>query len=354
VAVVRFDSRSLTPERSAEILRFLNKGGGVLFWTDPLDRPPAPGPLTNALGIEWRDFNRIPGPSTGVELTPAGREHEISLLGGDAASATTTWHALPPIQTPVMLNVKGGAVAPLLLARFGTDTTPILLAGRIGGGRVAVLNASGVYRWGLTAAGLSGGAGIEPSFFGGLATWLSQSGDDRPVRISAPDLTPAERPIPVRLALSNAALASGARATVRARGTGARGIAAEGSLAASAQGDFAGSISLPEGVYTLHGRVERGGRVLGTDSVRVAVGEQGVEFESLGAEPDVIERLAARSGGMSAPLNRPGPVLAKLRSPDIAKARMVELDVFHNVALFVVLVLGATAEWIMRKRFHLL
>jgi len=174
------------------------------------------------------------------------------------------------------------------------------------------------------------------------------------VRIVAPDLTPAERPIPVRLALSNAALASGARATVRARRAGAGGVAAQGSLAASAQGDFAGSISLPEGIYTLQGRVERGGRVIGMDSVRVAVGEQGVEFESLGAEPEVIERLASRSGGMAAPLGRPGPVLAKLRSPDIAKARMVELDIFHNVALFVVLVLGATAEWIMRKRFHLL
>ncbi|HMI30772.1 MAG TPA: hypothetical protein VK527_03465 [Candidatus Limnocylindrales bacterium] len=354
VAVVRLDSRTLTPERSAEILRFLERGGGVLFWTDPVNRPPAPGALTNALGLEWRDFNHLPGPSTGVELTPAGRAHETSLLGGDAATATTTWNSLPPIQTPVILNVKGGALAPLLLARFGTEATPLLLAGRIGGGRVAVLNASGVYRWGLTAAGLSGGAGIEPTFFGGLATWLSQSADDRPVRIVAPDLTPAERPIPVRLALSNAALASGARATVRARRAGAGGVAAQGSLAASAQGDFAGSISLPEGIYTLQGRVERGGRVIGMDSVRVAVGEQGVEFESLGAEPEVIERLASRSGGMAAPLGRPGPVLAKLRSPDIAKARMVELDIFHNVALFVVLVLGATAEWIMRKRFHLL
>jgi hypothetical protein len=289
-----------------------------------------------------------------VELTPAGRAHEISLLGGDAATAIATWRALPPVQVPVELAVKGGALAPLLVARFGAETTPLLLAGRIGAGRVAVLNASGVYRWGLTAAGLAGGAGVEPSFFGGLATWLSQSADDRPVRISAPDLTPAERPIPVRLALSNAALASGARASVRARRGDARGAMKEASLGASTRGDFAGSIALPEGIYTLEGRVDRGGRVLGRDSLRVAVGEQGVEFESLRAEPAVLERLASRSGGAAAPLDHPRPVLSKLRSPDIAKARMIELDLFHNVALFIVLVLGATAEWILRKRFHLL
>jgi hypothetical protein len=104
----------------------------------------------------------------------------------------------------------------------------------------------------------------------------------------------------------------------------------------------------------LQGRVERGGRLVGTDSVRVAVGEQGVEFESLNADPAVLERLASRSGGESGPAGHPERVLARLRSPDIAKARMVELDLFHNVALFVVLVLGASAEWILRKRFHLL
>ncbi|HXL14535.1 MAG TPA: hypothetical protein VN972_00500, partial [Methylomirabilota bacterium] len=353
VLVVRYDARALTPERSAELLRFLERGGGVLFWTDPQNRPPPSEPLTRALGLESRDFNTPPGPSSGIELTPAGRAHEISLLGGDAATATATWRALPPVQVPLILTATGSALTPLLVARFGTETVPLLLAGRVGAGRVAVLNASGAYRWGLTAAGLSGGASIEPAFFGGLATWLSQSADDRPVRIAAPDLTPAERPIPVRVALSDAALAAGARATVRARGEGL-GQARTAALSASAQGDFAGSIILPEGVYVLQGRVERGGRLVGTDSVRVAVGEQGVEFESLNADPIVLERLASRSGGESGPAGHPERVLARLRSPDIAKAKLIELDVFHNVALFVVLVLGASAEWILRKRFFLL
>jgi len=353
VAVVRYDSRTLNPERSAEVLNFLHRGGGVLFWTDPVNPPPAAEPLTSALGLEWRDLGRATGPSAGVDLSPAGRAHEVSLLGGDAATAITTWRSLPPIQVPVLLSLKGNALVPLLEARYGTETTPLLLAGRVGAGRVAVLNATGVYRWGLTASGLAGGAGIEPSFFGGINAWLSQSADDRPVRLSAPDLTPAERAVPVRLALSNAAFATGARATVRARRS-AGALAGEVLLGASSQGDFAGSIALPEGIYSLLGRVERGGRLLGTDSVRVAVGEQGVEFESLGAEPSVLERLASRSGGVSAPLASPEPVLARLRSPDIAKARIIELDLFHNVALFLLLVLGASAEWILRKRFHLL
>ena len=354
VAVVRYDSRALTPERSTANLRFLERGGGVLFWIDPLNGPPAPGPLTQALGLEWRVMNRVPAPGAAVELTPAGRAHEISLLGGDAASATAAWRALPPVQVPITFAVKGAVLTPLLVVRSGTETTPLLLAGRVGAGRVAVLTASGVYRWGLTAAGLAGGAGIEPSFFGGLTTWLALGADERPVRILAPDLTPAERPIPVRIALLNAQLARGSRAMVTARKIGGRGAARVSALAPSTQVDFAGSIALPEGIYTLMGRVERAGRVLGTDSVRVAVGEQGVEFESLNADPSVLERLASRSGGVAASIDQPKEVLARLRSPETAKARMVEVDLFHNAALFIVLVLGATAEWILRKRFHLL
>jgi type II secretory pathway component PulM len=347
-AVIRYDARALTPERSASVLDFIARGGGVLFWTDPVTQPPPDGALPRALGLTWRDFE-APASSGGIELTAAGRSSEIALLGGDAASAGATWHALPPVPVPVVLT-SGGPLAPLLVARYGTETIPVLLAGRIGLGRVAVLNASGVYRWGLTASGLSGGAGIEPTFFGGLATWLSQSADDRPVRIVAPDITPAARPIPVRLALAAPAMAPGARATVRPDGPESRAV----TLVPSPQGDFAGSMTLPEGVYVLHGKVERGGRVLGTDSIRVAVGEQGVEFETLQADPAALGRLASRSGGESAPIGHPDRVLARLRSPDIAKARMVELDLFHNVWLFLALVLGACGEWILRKRFHLL
>ncbi len=349
VAVIRYDARTLTPERSASVMSFLARGGGVLFWTDPVVAPPQIAPLSRALGLEWRDLDAPGNRTATVELTPAGRASEISLLGGDAASAAATWRALPPIQVPVILT-SSGPLTPLLVARYGTETVPVLLAGRVAQGRVAVLNVSGAYRWGLTAAGLSGGAGIEPSLFGGLTTWLSQSADDRPVRLTAPDITPAERPLPVRLALANPALAPGARATVRARG----GAGAAVTLNTSPQGDFAGSILLPEGVYVLQGRVERGGRLLGTDSVRVAVGEQGVEFETLQADPEALARLTSRSGGESAPIGHSQRVLARLRSPDVAKSRLAEIDLFHNVWLFVVLVLGASAEWILRKRFHLL
>lgn len=362
--VVRYDSRTMTPSRSQALLRYVERGGGVLLWVDPEGRNPPESPLSRALGLIWRFWGRDPGVSATAELTPAGRVHEVTLLGGDDASASATWRDLPPVKPSVFLGAQGGALTPILAARIDDVTVPLLFAGRIGSGRVAVLNAAGVYRWGLTASGLGNGTGVESSFFGGLCRWLASSSEDRPVRITAPDITPEGRSVAIRLA-TTAAPRAGVRAFVRARRIGATGIEAAGSpenysgaetpaSLTAEPGVFTASLLVRPGVYQLSGRVEEGGRSLGADSVRVAVGAQGIEFESLAAEPDVLERLAAQSGGAAAPLARPEPVLARLRSPDLVRSRLAQVDLFHNPLLFVILVLGLAMEWTLRRRFHLM
>jgi hypothetical protein len=366
--VARYDARTMTPERAQALLRYLERGGGVLLWVDPDGHAPAESPLSRALGLTWRFWGRDPGVSATADLTLEGRVHEVALLGGDAASAGATWRALPPVKLPAYLGASGGALTPILAARVEDAQVPLLLAGRVGAGRVAVLNAAGVYRWGLTASGLGNGAGVEASFFGGLSRWLASAGEDRPVRITAPDITAEGRSIAVRLTATTP-LGGDARAMVRARrisgvgdvGPGSAGAAGSGGAASGAAslvpadpGVYTGSVSMPPGVYQLVGRLERGGRVVGVDSTRVAVGAQGIEFETLAAEPDVLRRLAERSGGASAPLAQPEPVLSRLRSPDLVRSRLAQVDLFHNPLLFVVLVVALAVEWTLRRRFNLM
>jgi len=366
-AVVRYDTRTMTADRAQTLLRYVERGGGLLLWIDPEGRMPPESPLSRALGLTWGFWGRDPGLDATADLTPAGRVHEVTLLEGDAASAASTWHGLPPVKPPVALNVKGSPLAPILTARVDDANVPLLLAGRVGEGRVLVLNAAGVYRWGLTAAGLGSGAGIEAVFFGGAARWLAAAGEDRPVRITAPDITPEGRSVAVRVTTSQP-LGPGASASVRIRRIGATGLpsnpsamsaasAGAGGAAALAQaepGVYTGSLAGSPGVYLLIGRVEQGGRLVGTDSVRVAIGAQGIEFESLAAEPDVLARLAEPSGGAAASLANPEAVMKRLRSPDLVRSRLAQIDVFHNPMLLFVLVLGLALEWTLRRRFHLM
>jgi hypothetical protein len=352
---VRLDSQCVSPERAAALLRFIERGGGALLWVDPLARTPSSMPLTRALGIGFRYWGNPPGATATVELTPAGRTHEIALLGGDAVSAAAVWRDLPPIQPLIPLGTEGGPLTTLLVARVGAETTPLLLAGKIGKGRVAVLNAAGVYRWGLTAAGITGSTGIEGEFFGGLARWLSSGSEERPVRLAAPDITPVGRPVAVKLTVATPALAEGADAQVIARrlGGGKPSPPVEARLTPSGA-DFAGSLELEPGTYQLVGRLEREGRSIGSDSARVAVGSRGIEFEMLAAEPKVLRRLADDSGGLAAPLDSADVVLTRLRSPGLSRARLAEVDLFHNRILFLVLVGALALEWALRRRFHLM
>ena len=368
---VRYDARTLPVGRSATLAKFVERGGGVLLWVEPGGTLPPGGPLSKALGLVWRRWADQPGTAATVELAPAGRMNEVALLGGDASSASAVWNALPPV-APIMgigvVGVAGDAesaagagagLTPILYGRIEDERVPLLLTGRIGAGRVALLNAAGVYRWGLTAGGLSAG-GVEGAFFGGLCRWLESAGNDRPVRIEAPDVSAEGAGVPIRLVSSEGSdgapgapgsSPAAARVSVRPEGGGAP---VEARLSPTGDGTFSGTLDLPPGVHRVQAVLERGGRAVGRDSLRIAVGEGGLEYEALAAEPGTMERLAAGSGAVAAPLSRPAAVMEKLRRPDAARARLAEIDLFHNPILFALVVAALAVEWALRKRFHLL
>ena len=157
--VVRYEAAIATPERAASLLRYLERGGGVLLWVDPRLRPPPDSPLTQALHLAWRNWGEPLGPIASAEMAPAGRTHEIALLDGDAASAAATWKELPPVEPLTAVDPTGGPLRPILVGRVSNGTVPLLLAGSVGKGRVALLNASGVYRWGSHRLGDRGARG---------------------------------------------------------------------------------------------------------------------------------------------------------------------------------------------------
>jgi hypothetical protein len=353
--VVRYDASTVTPERAASLMRYLERGGGVLFWIDPHVRSPADTPLTRALHVVLRFWGEPLGPVASAELAPAGRTHEIALLGGDAASAAAAWKSLPPVEPLVALDAAGGPLQPVVIGRVSNATLPLVLAGSIGRGRVALLNASGVYRWGLTASGIAGRAGIEAAFFGGICRWLSEGAAERRVRIDAPEITPEGRPVALHVTASAASGATpGAEARVTARRVGGSGATTTAPLTPAAGGEFSGSLPLAPGTYVLRGSVEVRGRSVGSDSVRVAVGIQGLEYETLVAEPATLRRLAASSGGLAAPLDSADVVMSKLRSPDLVRVRLAEVDLFHNPLLLVILIAALALEWALRRKFHLM
>jgi hypothetical protein len=103
--VARYDASTITPERGAALLRYLERGGGVLLWIDPRPRPPAESPLTRALGLVWR-FRGAHGRGQRRRNRAGGRTTK-RLLGGTRPH----WphlKDLPPVEPLVALEAPGG------------------------------------------------------------------------------------------------------------------------------------------------------------------------------------------------------------------------------------------------------
>jgi hypothetical protein len=157
--------------------------------------------------------------------------------------------------------------------------------------------------------------------------------------------------VPVRLLTTEGGAGTVAHVTVRPEGGG---TPLEATLEPSGDGAYTGTLNLPPGVHRLQASLVRGGRAVGRDSARVAVGQGGLEYEALAAEPATLERLASGSGGTAAPIEQSQRVLERLRRPNASRTRLAEVDLFHNPLLFALLIAALTVEWALRKRFHLL
>ena len=96
------------------------------------------------------------------------------------------------------------------------------------------------------------------------------------------------------------------------------------------------------------------------DLLLVAIAEHGLTPTTvsarmtLAADPGTLRRLAEGSGGLAAPLDSAGPVMERLRSPELLRVRLAEMDLFHNPLLFAILILALTLEWALRRRFNLM
>jgi hypothetical protein len=216
----------------------------------------------------------------------------VALLNGDAASAASIWKDLPPVEPILSLGITGSPLQPIVIGRVGNDAIPIVLAGQVGKGRVVLLNAAGVYRWGLTAAGLTGKPGIEGSFFGGAERWLAGGWEDRPVQITAPDITPEGRPIAIRVATTPPALGTGAEATVTAHPQGAKGAK---TATATLAGRPAGSSGAP-GLPGPTPPVRRARRTARRPTVFASPSARRIECEELAAG-GTASRACGASGG---------------------------------------------------------
>jgi hypothetical protein len=120
---------------------------------------------------------------------------------------------------------------------------------------------------------------------------------------------------------------------------------------AGGEGFYRGSLEeLPPGRYRYSGEARAGGRVIGTAEGAVAVDSLGAEMERLEADHELLERMAAASGGRLWHPDSLGSLSETLESSARNEAERVQVALWDHPALFVLFVLAASLEWFLRRR----
>ena len=375
-AVVLVSSGSASfPEPFLQSLgRFVSRGGGL--WI-------VGGPAQSGSWSRVDGFQRIlparavdrPGSGSSVsevELVSQGMRHPITALRDNPSQTAALFASLPPIwRTGQGLELKGNGRE--LLAFRGTGPgRSALVAGFGDRGKVVWLNARGLWRWRLTAAGSDLPPQLFADFALGTIRWLAE-----PAIRDRFQVEPGRRVYPNGESVSflanlwDTSLQPIEDATVvvevtpDSAGTGPSGEATrlETSLPppdplriemepSSEPGAYEGrGPGLAPGTYHYRAHAVSGtGNDLGVSEGVFWVETMGPEFARIVSDRETLRQIAAESAGA---VVEPA-TLSKLvdQIPDAIRrvGRVHEVDLWNHWALFALFVLLLSTEWFLRRR----
>ena len=172
----------ITPERSAEITRRVSEGAGLWLLGSTPPAAEASG-LKQALPVIFSNKQNNPAAELYIELSEQGTRHFIT-TGAHNADSGVEWRYLPPIHSIALIE-KVTETGQILAQAVAPDktTVPVLVTGKYGSGKTAVLPVSGIWRWHLMMEG-AGKTGFYSGFVEGLLRWLTSGSESSPLTVA--------------------------------------------------------------------------------------------------------------------------------------------------------------------------
>lgn len=322
-------------------------------------------PLAEVLPVVPLDGGGLVEEPITPRLTPEGRRHPITALGGGEAASAALWERLPPVET---LNrtrpLPPGSGAAVLLEAPGVlvegRPAPVVATREIGGGRTLAVATDGSWRWGFLAAEAGGGDKAHRRFWGAALRWLVRDPELTPLKVE-PDQPSLEPGAPVGLTISvrgaDYGPAPGKKVTAQLVAEDGRTVA-RGEATSGADGTARVELPTPgPGAYKVVARSEGAGGAGGegqaeTATTAVAVRGAGPEDADAAPRPELLAALAEATGGASAVL--PGgdlPTLA-MADPEVVEiGRRKDLPIWDRWWYLAALALTLGGEWVLRRRW---
>lgn len=299
-----------------------------------------------------------------LTLAEKGKGHPMFTLSGDRIKDAEAWSKAPRLQgMSLVQGLKPGAEELASNPRVQVDGKPAVAAAvqrAPGGGQVLVLTIDTTWRWSRLPRVLGQADTLYARFWSQTIRWLAGRGldDQRPpltVSTDRPDYQVGKK-VTVRLERQpNAKLEgepqvsaqvvppSGEPITVPLKGDSGNPDVATGEFFPSAGGRY-------EVAATLSG----GGKLLANQTAEFMVQGEDVELADTGVNPRNLKDLADATGGVYLDVDNAADLAGKIVAKERRTVREVKNEYWDSPLLFAAFIGVVAAEWVLRRRNHLI
>ena len=285
-----------------------------------------------------------------VTLTPDGAVHPVMRLGGGAGAER--WASLPPLSGAATLGTLRPGAQALALVRTPDGARPLVAVQRYGQGRSMLFTGEASWRWRMQ---MPSGDRTYELFWRQAVRWVGGGAPDR-VSIAAPAALVPGNSAAIGVDVRSEAFAPVTDAQVSLKVTEPGGAVRD--LRATAldpqSGRYAADLRFDEpGVYRVTASAQGGGAAARNADRWFLVGGADLEMADPRLNEPVLQRIATASGGryLAAGEASELPSLLATVAPQASAPQLQEL--WHNIWIFVAVMLLLAVEWGLRRRWGL-
>jgi len=291
-----------------------------------------------------------------VSLTASGEAHPIMQLAASPEQTRARWDALPPLAAVAPLGTtRPGATVLALARRVGGGSWPLVAVQRYGEGRSMVFAGEAAWRWRMR---LPASDRTFDMFWRQAIRWLALPAGE-PVAIAAPDDPVPGDVVSVAIAARDEVFEPLPAAVGSVRVTAPDGrseeVAAERDPRDSAAGTLVARYRVDQpGVYRIAAEVRSGGAAPARAVRSILVGGSDPEMTDPALNIDVLQRIAASSGGRVVERGAAADLIDALVAPALDSAVTPGRDIWHSPWVFAAVLVLMAGEWTVRRRWGLL
>ncbi len=371
----------LTPSEYQALISWIDAGKSLLvlggyhsFGPDGFRN----SPLADALPVIFDDGDspQLDEPFR-LELTDAGRQHPIFSITGDRVQDAALWSQAPtlsgcsivrgekPGATVLAVNPSPAHLAPSAgrgVGGEGASAKPLIVLAthRYGKGHVAVLTADTTWRWTRLTRVLGQSDTLYSRFWGQMIRWLAgkESNDERPalaVSTDRPDYEVGKKVTVRAVRQPRPGDAGGdAQVSVEVLDEAGKSIAVQ-MASSSAEPDAFFGVVYPTtgGRYEAHASLAVAGQQTANQTAEFLVHGSALELADTGTKKELLRDLALKTGGLYFDIDQADKLADKIERRERRITRVVRTEFWDSPLLFLGFLAAVTAEWIIRRKNHL-